>query len=293
MKTHHKTKVSLKIRILCIVLGVLFFTISSYTINYMSASNRIQLESKGFSIIPPKNWTVSKNSRGMSLLMMEPEQKHSLYRATIQVITSHSGMSMNDVNAKKIAKFISEEIPSRNNLMKGYRLRNYEPVNLNDGRKGYIYYSEFSIDNVNLMQMHLLISSATKHFLVTYTDLASYFDGDISTRDKLSTVWSSFSSIELDSKSPIPIYQNTTVLAIIIGIIAFMTLITLTRKLIFKNQIQKVMNSGAAYSSDLPTSSYTSGISNYGSNLKTNTTNNTDVQSEQSSIDDDFFSNAG
>ena len=157
---------------------------------------------------------------------------------------------MNALTAKQMADHISEKFPGRNSLMTGYKLLNYDSVNLADGRKGYIYYTEFNVNNIKLMQMHLYISAANKHFLVTYTDLPKYFEGDF-TSEKMQKVWDSFQSIELDSPTPLLFYEKNKVVSSLIGILILLGLFYFVRKIIFSSRIKKISNNPSSLDADI------------------------------------------
>jgi hypothetical protein len=48
-------------------------------------------------------------------------------------------------------------------------------IQLDDGTKAILYYTDFMLGETQMMQMHVLLSSQSFHYLVTYTDLAEEF----------------------------------------------------------------------------------------------------------------------
>ena len=214
-----------------------------------SQSNRVYLQNRGFSIIPPEGWK-TKSAQFTSMVFMEPKYKNAVYRASIQMSALVGGHHMDALSARKMATTISEKYARRNTLMEGYKLLNYEPIRLNDGRKGYIYYTEFSIRGTQLMQMLLYTSSASKHFIVTYTDQAKYFSGDF-TSQKLQDVWNSFQSIQLDSPAPIYFYENKVTLSIIIGLILLLGIVYFIRRTMMSSRLNKFNSDPSIYNSDI------------------------------------------
>ncbi len=231
------------------VLGILLVSSSFLVFKQSFAQDRINLKSRGFSIIPPEGWKL-RSAQSQSLVLVEPKYKNAKYRASIQVVANVGGKAMNAISAKQMADHISSKFPGRNSMMTDYRVLNYDAVNLADGRKGYIYYTEFTIRDTKLMQMHLYISSANKHFLVTYTDLPKYFEGDF-TSHKMQTVWNSFQSIQLDSPTPLLFYENNKFLSVVIGILVLLTLFYFSRKVIFSSKIKKFSENSSNFDADI------------------------------------------
>ena len=80
-----------------------------------------------------------------------------------------------------------------------YQVRSKERISLQNSLPAILYYTEFEIDAVPVMQMIILISAADRHYLMTYTDLPEIFaaaDGTI-----LNEVYQSLISAQL--KNPI------------------------------------------------------------------------------------------
>src|SRR5690606_27522821 len=82
-----------------------------------------------------------------------------------------------------------------------YRIRNHMPIELADGREGLLFYSEFLLDGVSLMQAHILVSSDKRHYLISYTDVAEHFESEESSQF-LTEAWEAMISVELDGRTP-------------------------------------------------------------------------------------------
>lgn len=272
-----------------VLVTFLVLLVSSLFITQSFAQDRINIKSRGFSIVPPEGWKI-KSSQSQSLVLMEPKYKNAKYRASIQVVGRVGGQVMNSISAKKMADYIAQNFPGRNSLLTGYKLLNYAPVNLADGRKGYIYYTEFTVDDTRLMQMHLYISSSKKNFLITYTDLPQYFGGDF-TSEKLQKVWNSFQTIELDSATPVLFYENNKFLSLSIGLIIVFCLFYFSRKFIFTSRLKKFSSNPSSLEADLEMIEEDS----FKTYKDTDEEEQEALKASESIKDDDdnFFSNAG
>ncbi|MGE0174862.1 MAG: hypothetical protein AB7T49_18870 [Oligoflexales bacterium] len=164
---------------------------------FISNGDRVFLEDKGFSIMPPVGWEVHKNIPGISLLFQVPK-KGVKYQRTIQVVWGQETYVMDDYTAQDFAKTLIER-RSKAYGNNGYRLRNQLPITLEDGTKAFLYYTEFEYDTFPMMELHILISSATGHFLMTYTDLAKFFE-EQGGNSMLDVAYNSMISAKLDSK---------------------------------------------------------------------------------------------
>jgi len=169
----------------------------------VSNGEPIEIEEKGFNLTPPNGWSVNFNYPSTTLLLEAPDRKSDKYRRTIQVLSFSESRYMDELSSEEFALYISKNFSQASAMIQDFEMRDKVPVELNSNLSGYLYYTSFKIDETELMQMHVLISSATRHFLVTYTDLAVFFDTDISSEVHLNEAWQVMSSIELDSPAPV------------------------------------------------------------------------------------------
>jgi hypothetical protein len=183
---------------------------------FFSKGERVFLEEKGFSIIPPVGWEVHKNLPGISLLFQVPK-KGVKYQRTIQVVWGQETYAMDEFTEEEFAKTLIER-RSKAYGNTGYRLRNKLPITLEDGTKALLYYTEFEYDTFPMMELHILVSSATGHFLMTYTDLAKFFE-EQGPDSMLDVAYNSMTSAKLDSK---PAGRFDFLIRIGIGIFAFL-----------------------------------------------------------------------
>jgi hypothetical protein len=167
--------------------------------------DRIEVLEKGFSIVPPANWIISRKPYGMSLLM-HPAKKDSSsqgdqFLKSIQVYTFNEPAYIDEEGANKHKAWLEETVRSRYPELKHFRFLDDYKVSTKMDRPALMFYVEFELNEVSLMQAQILVSSQTRHYQLVYTDLAENFFGGQRTQ-LLETAWKSMSSIELDSPSP-------------------------------------------------------------------------------------------
>ena len=163
--------------------------------------SRITLREGDFSIVPPKGWEINAQRPDLTLLAQPPMQNGVKYQRTLQVASFAGPRYIDAVTAKEFEEKIPRMFAQSSQLVSDYRVRNQVPVDLSDGRKGLLFYTEFTIDQVNLMQAHILISSLSRHYLLTFTDLAEHFEGD-GANQYLTEAWDSMVSTKLGSVTP-------------------------------------------------------------------------------------------
>ncbi|RZA17980.1 MAG: hypothetical protein EOP10_21795, partial [Proteobacteria bacterium] len=167
---------------------------------FVAQGEAVEIPAEGFTIVPPVGWQVVKNNPGTTLLFqgpkVEPKPGEITYQANIRIM-SLEPEPMDDLSKDKYSKLILEN-SSKLGGISGYNLRSTDKVTLASGSLGYLYYTEFSLGAVPMMQMHVLASSAKHAYLMTYTDLASAFEGENS--PALATAYTSMQSVKLDSK---------------------------------------------------------------------------------------------
>lgn len=163
------------------------------------AGGRVEIPDTGFSIVPPTSWDVTRNSYGSSLLFNAPKTA-GVYQATIQVMTFQGYRYIDDLTQQEFGKLIVEKFSNVSNIVQNYRLRSEEKIKLESGDDAILYYTEFNYNEFPIMQMHILISSGTHHFLMTYTDLAHTFETENS--PALAIAYGSMQSALVSSRPP-------------------------------------------------------------------------------------------
>ena len=190
--------------------------------------NRIELKEKGFSIVPPTGWEVNTRIANLSLLMQMPRQA-GVYQRTIQVAHGSQQYAVTGSGGEESVAAIVAKRAKATAVVEDYLLRNQQPLTLANGQQAVLFYTEFHIGNVPMMEMHLLTGDRTGHFLVTYTDVAENFNMDTH-RGIMNEVYNSLVSIQV-AQPPAPQYMNFSSLGVAAVIVfAGFLLVTIVRR---------------------------------------------------------------
>ncbi len=182
----------------------------------ISQGERIVIDGKGFSIKPPVGWIVQRDVHRVSLALAAPVPEGQ-YPSNINVIRFSGAKIINQETAEKFAEKIIKDFPAASPTIDGYTLRNSQPIDLADGRKALMFYTDFLGSGRKMMQAHVLASSETNHYLITYTDAAENFEPNAEgvQSQVFNLAWETLASLELDSPNPVPSQELTWILSIV------------------------------------------------------------------------------
>ena len=162
---------------------------------FISDGSEINLAHLGFKITPPIGWEVLTNYNNLSLIMREPArestQPHSTketpnqsnnivnksnikYKRNITVATIHHPSAIDEKRAQQLIKELMNTF-GKDSLIKNYNVLEYKFFDFKSKKDGILVYSVFEINDIKMMQMNVLVSGATKQYLLTYTDIAENF----------------------------------------------------------------------------------------------------------------------
>jgi|GEM_PF-4818950 len=167
----------------------------------VSNGQRIEVGEKGFSITPPEGWEIVHNVGVATVLLQAQKQAGMTYQRSIQVMAFESPRFIDQTTAKEFEEYLVKKFSEVSAAIEDYRIRNNTDIEMSDGRKGILFYSEFKFDGVAMMQAHVLVSSKTRHYLTTYTDIAEHFEQE-ENQAYLAEAWGAMTSLELDSGTP-------------------------------------------------------------------------------------------
>lgn len=168
--------------------------VASY--DFISTGKKLELKEGDFSIIPPDGWEVFKSHPSLTLLMQVPHNETLKYQRTIQVASFGGNKFIDEVTAREFESIIVSKFSQLTKSIEDYKIREHRVVDMEDGREGILFYTEFQLEGVSMMQAHILLSSSTRHYLMTYTDLADHFEKEEYSQ-YLNEAWSSMISVEL------------------------------------------------------------------------------------------------
>ena len=92
----------------------------------IAKGERIIVEERAFSIVPPKKWEIHKNYPGLSLLMQIPFNRKLSYQRTIKVMTFKSPRYIDDITRREFEKVLVQKYSLASQSIKNYRVRNHK-----------------------------------------------------------------------------------------------------------------------------------------------------------------------
>lgn len=222
-------------------------TIKDQSQQFISDGSEINLPHLGFKITPPVGWEVLINHNNLSLILREPNEKsiqpHSTnetpnqfnnitnrskikYKPNITMATIHHPSAIDKKRAQQLIKELMNTY-GKNSLIKNYNILEYKFFDFKSKKDGILVYSMFDINDIKMMQMHVLVSGSTKQYLLTYTDIAETF----STSEHFNLAWNAIISMNVIGNPP-KRYQNYVYYAgiAIIGLILVFLRIMRSRK---------------------------------------------------------------
>ncbi len=185
------------------------------------------VEDRGFTIQAPVGWEVYRDMNGATIFMQAPKEEGLIYQRNIRVMAFNEPEFIDEMTFEEYEQKIVENSTKMSNAVVDYRIRNRTTIELAGGLPAGLFYAEFMIDGIPMMQMHILASSAENHFILTYTDLQEHFEMDNS--PYLAEAFSSLQSVELNSSPP---SRNRSVILIgglAIGLLSLLVAVKIIR----------------------------------------------------------------
>ncbi len=158
------------------------------------------IEGKDFRISVPDGWQVLENYEGASLFIEAPLTDGSAYRRNMRIMAFSAPVFVDTFSLETMADKISRGVSESSNSIRDYQMTNKMLMDFDSGLRGLLYYGDFTMLGVPMMQMHLVVSSADNHFILAYTDLKENFDFDNS--PFLDQAFSTMGSIVMETKAP-------------------------------------------------------------------------------------------
>ncbi len=162
--------------------------------------SQVEIENRGFTIYPPVGWSIKKNFNGASLFFQAPLDNNDKYRRNIRIMTFKGAKYIDEVSLEEFSKEIEEKSSKMSNAVQNYRIRDLSLVELGKNVPAGLFYADFKLNGLPMMQMRLLISTADFHFLMTFTDVQENFED--TSNGYLDQAYQTFQTVELDSHPP-------------------------------------------------------------------------------------------
>jgi hypothetical protein len=186
---------------LCMGLFISQPSLSQDTEEIADGVSKIQIQEKGFALIPPQGWLIHRDRQGMSLFLevTEEQKKTDGYQRSIQISRFSGALPIDADTGKQFQNKIKENFSKASYGVSGYGVREFMISQMADHRPSLVFYSDFQLGGFPMMQAHILVSSKEFHYLITYTDLAEHFDDS---KGFLPVAWTAMSSFEILGEAP-------------------------------------------------------------------------------------------
>lgn len=194
----------------------------------VSQGQPMEVAEAGFTITPPEGWEVYRDFGGATLHMQVPHDAQAKYQRAIQVLRFAEPRFVDSLTVEEFRDLLIKKITDSSGSVQDFQVRSDMVVDLTPDLKGILYYTQYAYEGVRLMQVHVLVSSATNHYLMTYTDLAEFFESD--DNPNLSTAWKSLTSIVLDSRGPTRADLPVQMILLALGLVAIVAIGSLWRR---------------------------------------------------------------
>ena len=265
----------------------------------VSQGERLTLDGKGFTLVAPTGWIVQKNLPRSSLFI-QARVIGAEYPRNIAVARFSGSVLINESTANDFAERLVKLYPATSTTIENYTLRNHQSIQMTDGREGILFYTDFTGSGRKMMQAHILVSSETHHYLVTYTDVAEHFENPVDNSPFLAEAWAAMISIQLDSPNPVPAGGMDTAFLTVIGLMVAVVVVTGVRKKMAGRRYKKYAEQAVSEGGDLTTRPSTSAGSIDSSMYAPTVTTNKIVEiddeyggAEAASMDDGISSGIG
>ncbi len=207
----------------------------------ISDGGRFAIDGKGFTMTAPAGWMVQKNLPRSSLYM-QARVSGTTYPRNITVVRFKDSVLINESTAEVFAEKIVKQFPSASSTIENYALRNHQSIQMADGREGILFYTDFDGSGRKMMQAHILLSSESNHYLITYTDVVEHFENPSDGDQSFNDAWASMTSIQLDTPNPQPAKNMEMVLISILALATFVGVATSLRKVFAAKLYRKYGN---------------------------------------------------
>lgn len=211
--------------------------------------SRIYLQDPEISIDAPIGWTINHDPRiGLTLRMTGKTEKIKIGRDRykfapyFQIKTIENAEAIDDVRAKSFAEHLNKTFGEKFRLSE-FQILQQEQVDFKAEKDALIVYTSYMEADLEMMQMHFLVSSDKQQFVVTYTDAGTVFRAD---EGRQNLAWNIATSIDYEG-SPMARYERATQAGIGFGAIIFLLVML---KILRTVKHRKLLADGSAYDED-------------------------------------------
>ncbi|MBP6218259.1 MAG: hypothetical protein KA436_06710 [Oligoflexales bacterium] len=191
----------------------------------LSDGKIIEVKAKEFSIAPPIGWQIQKESWNISLLLQGPPQKREKtphgdktlsYQRNIQVLAFHGALDFDERTIQDFKITLAEQY-SKLPFVKDFKVQSSDSVVLADGADAVLFYTDFFMAETPMMQAHLLVSSPSRHYVISFTDFAENLLGGMDS-PHFKEAWDSMKSFHTELRPSSSGFYSLS--AVLLGVIA-------------------------------------------------------------------------
>lgn len=119
----------------------------------------------------PNGWVETQNNSNVLLLVNS--ELEAGYKRNIMIRSFNGSEYIDEISAKKFHQMILQKF--RASLGKAIEYRAEDPgfLTLENGNEAITVYAFYTQSGLDMMQINMVVSSPEKHYLITYTDVAS------------------------------------------------------------------------------------------------------------------------
>jgi hypothetical protein len=167
----------------------------------------------GVNITPPQGWEVSGGTAGSSLVMQEPApnmaevekaaaktgKPQTTFRRNITVAAIQKPAPIDEQRAVELKTELEKRF-GQSSMAREYQVTEHKFFNYRGKNDGLVVYASMVLNDVPVMQMHILVSGAEQQYLLTYTDLAESITNP--NNPAFEAAWNSMVSIDVKGSAP-------------------------------------------------------------------------------------------
>jgi hypothetical protein len=141
----------------------------------------------------PTSWRVDKSKKN-SLLAVDKEANGNYFK-NLTVRKFEGKIFIDEISADKFSDLVKIKYPLAASSIRNYENQDPEFVKLANGNDGIMIYSTFSMSGLDMMHIHLIVSSDFNHYLITFTDLYESISSEDSASFQLA--WELMSNVQV------------------------------------------------------------------------------------------------
>ncbi|MCX6124071.1 MAG: hypothetical protein NTV34_04890 [Proteobacteria bacterium] len=172
----------------------------------ISNGSPIRFDQDRASIVPIAGWQVEPRGSGMALVMREIVAKdpnapidysQPTFARNITVLTLNQASPIDQTRAASFQEDYTKMVV-RDGSLKDFQFTSSKSFAYKGESDGLVFFAQHAINGFQMMQMIVLVSSESKQYILTYTDLASHF----SNPESYDAAWKVLTSIDLPGVAP-------------------------------------------------------------------------------------------